>query len=99
VPPQHIEIPHRLFRQAVIGNDHGPFLGGAEPGDRQGWDLGPIKPLGRLPASMAGQDGAGLIDQDRVGPNLFDAPHQAGNLRLGMSPRVSRKRLQIMDRY
>jgi len=98
MPAQQIEVPHGLFRQTVVGNNNGSFLGSGEPGDRQGWDLGPAKALGRLPASVARKDGAGLVDQDRVRPNLFDAPHQASNLRLGMLPRVPRERLQIIDR-
>jgi len=46
---------------------------------------------------MAGKDGAGLVDQDRVRPNLLDAPHQAGDLRLGVLPRVAREGLQRVD--
>src|SRR5262249_14149033 len=96
--PQQLEVPHRLFPQAVVGDHHGSFLGGAEADNRQRWDLGPTQPSGGLPASMAGEDGTGLIDQDWVCPNLLDAPHQARNLRLRMLPRVSREGFQITDR-
>src|SRR5262249_42103041 len=74
---------HRLLRQPVVGDDHDALLGSAEPGDRQGWDLGAAEPLGGFQAPMTGKDGAGFVDQDRVCPKLLDATHQPGDLRLG----------------
>jgi hypothetical protein len=95
---QQIEVPDRLFRQPVVGDDNGSLLGGAETGDGQRWDLAAPEPLGRLQPRMAGKDRAGLVDQDRVGPNPLDALHQPGDLILGMASRVSREGLQITDR-
>jgi hypothetical protein len=95
---QDIEVPDRLFRQPVVGDDDGSLLGGAEAGDGQGRDLAAPEPLGRLQPRMAGKDGAGLVDQDRIGPNPLDAAHQPGDLVLGMASRISRKRRQSAER-
>ncbi len=95
---QQFEVPHRLLRQPVIGDNHCPLLGAAEADDRQRRDLGQPEVFGRLQAGMAGKNGAGLVDQDRVGPNPLDAPHQPGNLGLGMTSRVVREGRQVGDR-
>ena len=52
--PQQIEVPDRLFRQPVVGDDDGPLFGRAETDDRQGRDLGQPKALCRFQASMTG---------------------------------------------
>ncbi len=95
---QQFEVPNRLFRQAVVADHHCLFLSGAEADDCQRRDLGQPEALGRFQAGVAGKDGAGLVDQDRVGPNSRNIPHQAGNLRLRMAPRVVREGLQVADR-
>ena len=83
----------RMERQTVIRDDHCPFFGWVEPGNRQRWDLGPPEPLGRLKPAMAGKDRTGLIDQHGVGPDPLDVLHQAGDLSFRMFPRVVPERL------
>src|SRR5207244_1791379 len=73
------------------------FLGISEARDGQRRNFSPPKPRRRLQTAMAGQDGAGLVDQNWVRPNSLDAAHQPGDLSLGMSPRVSREGLQLPD--
>jgi len=81
-----------------LSADDGSLLGLGETCDRQRRDLAAPEPLSRLQPRMAGKDGAGLVDQDRVGPNPLDASHQPRDLVLGMASRVSREGLQITDR-
>jgi hypothetical protein len=47
---------------------------------------------------VARQDGAGLVDQDRVGPDPLDALHQADDLAFRMLPGIARKLLQVPNR-
>jgi hypothetical protein len=48
--------------------------------------------------AVARQDGAGLVDQDRVGPDPLDALHQAGDLAFRMLPEIAGKLLQVPNR-
>jgi hypothetical protein len=52
--PQQVEIPQRLFRQAVVGDNNGAFFRAAEARYRQRRDLGSPEPLRRFQAAMTG---------------------------------------------
>src|SRR6516164_7627625 len=95
--PQQIKIPDRLLGQPIVSDDHRPLVGIAQPPDGDGRDLRHAQASCCFPPAMACQDGAGLIDQDRIGPEAPDAFHQTSNLAFRMTPRVARKFLQLVE--
>src|SRR5262249_34868587 len=69
-----------------------------EAADRHGRHLCHAQPFCRFTPSVAREDGAGLVDQNWVGPEAPDAFHQGGNLTFWVPPRVAWKFLQLANR-
>jgi hypothetical protein len=96
---EHVDVPARIKRELVIGDDVGPLLRLGHRGEADGGDVHLSQQLGRFASAMTGDDRIVIVDQHRIRePEGSDAVGDLPDLALGMGTRITWIGVQASDR-